>query len=96
VLVALLFQPYVEVLQSRANHLGGRSQSRKATSHRSNVALASPNECVSTESLPNCTKAKAIGSAVGVAISPDGVNVYASSAGESAVAAAVLKPVGTK
>jgi hypothetical protein len=41
--------------------------------------LASPNECVSTEALANCTKAKAIGHAIGVAISPDGSDLYASS-----------------
>ncbi len=49
--------------------------------------LVSPNECVSTEkSLPNCTEAKAVGGSVGLAISPDGANVYASSASENAVA----------
>lgn len=49
--------------------------------------LASPNECVSTEVLEHCTRAKGIGAAVGVAISPGGEDLYASSAGENSVAA---------
>jgi DNA-binding beta-propeller fold protein YncE len=49
--------------------------------------LASPNECVSTETLSGCTKAEGVGGPLGVAISPDGENVYATSANENAVAA---------
>lgn len=52
--------------------------------------LGSPNECVTTEkSLSGCTEAKEIGGAVGVAVSPDGSNVYVSSRelNKSAVAA---------
>ena len=50
--------------------------------------LASPNECVTTEkSFSGCTEVKEIGSPVGVAVSPDGTNVYVSSRGESSVAA---------
>lgn len=50
--------------------------------------LASPHECVSTEKLlPNCTEAKAVGRVAGVAISPGGANVYASSVSENDVAA---------
>lgn len=42
--------------------------------------LASPNECVTTEkSLSGCTEVKEIASPVGVAVSPDGSNVYVSS-----------------
>ncbi len=49
--------------------------------------LASPNECVSTEALTGCTEVKGTGGDVGVAVSPDGENVYASSEGQNAVAA---------
>ncbi len=49
--------------------------------------LAPPNECVSTEALTGCTEVKGTGGDVGVAVSPDGENVYASSEGQSAVAA---------
>jgi DNA-binding beta-propeller fold protein YncE len=52
--------------------------------------LASPNECVTTEkSLSGCTEVKEIESPVGVAVSPDGSNVYVSSraTNRSAVAA---------
>jgi DNA-binding beta-propeller fold protein YncE len=49
--------------------------------------LASPNKCVSSEALTGCQEAKAIGGAVGVAVSPDGENLYASSSGQSAVGA---------
>ncbi len=42
--------------------------------------LASPNECVTTEkSFSGCTEVKEIASPVGVAVSPDGSNVYVSS-----------------
>src|ERR1700722_15394480 len=42
--------------------------------------LASPNECVTTEkSISGCTEVKEIASPVGVAVSPDGSNVYVSS-----------------
>lgn len=52
--------------------------------------LAAPNECVTTEkSLSGCTEVKEIASPVGVAVSPDGSNVYVSSRStkKSAVAA---------
>jgi DNA-binding beta-propeller fold protein YncE len=50
--------------------------------------LVSPNECITTEkSLSGCTEAKEIGGAVGVAVSPDGANVYVSSRNENSVAA---------
>ncbi len=49
--------------------------------------LASPNECVSTETLSGCTKAEGVGGPLGVAISPGGENVYTTSANENAVAA---------
>jgi 6-phosphogluconolactonase (cycloisomerase 2 family) len=49
--------------------------------------LASPNECVSTEPLPGCEKAKSIGGPIGVAISPGGENLYVSGSGESSEAA---------
>jgi DNA-binding beta-propeller fold protein YncE len=48
--------------------------------------LASPNECVSLEAFTGCQQAKALGGTVGIAISPDGQNVYTASAGENAVA----------
>ncbi len=59
--------------------------------------LGTPNECVSTEkSLSGCTEAKEIASPVGVAVSPDGSNVYASSrsTNKSAVAAFARGPGG--
>jgi DNA-binding beta-propeller fold protein YncE len=49
--------------------------------------LASPNECVSSKALTGCQEVKEIGGAVGIAISPDGKNLYASSSGQSAVGA---------
>jgi 6-phosphogluconolactonase (cycloisomerase 2 family) len=49
--------------------------------------LASPNECVSSKTLANCREAKGIGGAVGIAVSPDSKNVYASSGGQSGVGA---------
>ncbi len=48
--------------------------------------LPAPHECVSAEALPGCEQAKALVGTVGVAISPDGQNVYTASAGENAVA----------
>jgi DNA-binding beta-propeller fold protein YncE len=49
--------------------------------------LASPNECVSTEALTGCEQVVKIGGALGVAISPDGADLYATGASEDAVAA---------
>jgi DNA-binding beta-propeller fold protein YncE len=49
-------------------------------------ALAANNECVSTETLAGCTKAKRVGGPLGLAISPDGEDVYAGSANENSVA----------
>ena len=49
--------------------------------------LASPNECVSTETLTGCQKVEEIGGAFGVAISAGGENLYVASANENAVAA---------
>ena len=49
--------------------------------------LASPNKCVSTETLTGCQKVEEIGGAFGVAISAGGENLYVASANENAVAA---------
>jgi DNA-binding beta-propeller fold protein YncE len=49
--------------------------------------LASPNECVSSKTLTGCQEAKGIGATVGIAVSPDGKNLYASSSGQSGVGA---------
>jgi sugar lactone lactonase YvrE len=50
--------------------------------------LAGPNECVMTESTKEgCSLGRGIAGALGVAISPDGDNLYASGSGESAEAA---------
>jgi DNA-binding beta-propeller fold protein YncE len=48
--------------------------------------LASPNACVSTESLSECQKVVGIAGAVGVAISPGGEDLYASGQSEGSVA----------
>jgi DNA-binding beta-propeller fold protein YncE len=49
--------------------------------------LASPNECISSETLAGCAKAERVGGPLGLAISPDGDEVYATSANENSVAA---------
>jgi DNA-binding beta-propeller fold protein YncE len=49
--------------------------------------LTAPNECVSSGPLTGCREAKAIGGALGVAVSPDGEDLYVSSGSENAVAA---------
>jgi DNA-binding beta-propeller fold protein YncE len=49
--------------------------------------LEAPNECVSATALTGCEKAEGIRGAVGVAISPDGTDLYISSQDEAAVAA---------
>lgn len=49
--------------------------------------LAGENECVTTETIPGCTKVVSVGLTRGVAISPDGENVYVGSASENGVAA---------
>ena len=49
--------------------------------------LAANNECVTTETITGCTKVSLVGLTRGVAISPDGANVYVGSAGENGVAA---------
>jgi DNA-binding beta-propeller fold protein YncE len=54
--------------------------------------LASPNECVSTETLTGCQEVKGINGAFGVAISPQGEDVYVAGAGENAVAAFERNP----
>ena len=54
--------------------------------------LASPNECVSTETLTGCQEVKGINGAFGVAISPHGEDVYVAGAGENAVAAFERNP----
>ncbi len=51
----------------------------KRTSSGALEQLPSPNECISTESLANCTSVTAIAHTLGVAVSPDGSNLYASS-----------------
>jgi DNA-binding beta-propeller fold protein YncE len=48
--------------------------------------LASPAECVSSEALTGCTQVKSVGGALGIAISPGGEDLYASSGNENAVA----------
>lgn len=54
--------------------------------------LASPNECVSTETLPGCQQVEEIGGAFGVAVSPGGEDLYVASANENAVAAFERNP----
>lgn len=49
--------------------------------------LAGNNHCITTQEIDGCTQVKGIGNTRGVAISPDGANVYVSSTIESAVAA---------
>ncbi len=49
--------------------------------------LAEPNACVTTETIGGCTKAISVGDSRGLAISPNGENLYVGSAGESGVAA---------
>jgi DNA-binding beta-propeller fold protein YncE len=49
--------------------------------------LASPNACVTTASLAGCSTVKAIGGTRGLAISPDGDDLYVSSTSEASVAA---------
>lgn len=49
--------------------------------------LGGKDACVTTETIVGCTTVKAVGNSRGVAISPDGENVYVGSAGENAVAA---------
>jgi DNA-binding beta-propeller fold protein YncE len=49
--------------------------------------LASPNECVSTEALAGCTQVERIGGPLGLAVSPGGEDLYATSANENSVAA---------
>ncbi len=49
--------------------------------------LAGPNACVSTAVIAECTQVKAIGGTRGLAISPDGEDLYVASTGESSVAA---------
>jgi DNA-binding beta-propeller fold protein YncE len=49
--------------------------------------LPANNECVSTETHSGCSEAKAIQGAVGLAISPDGKDLYVTSQNEAAVAA---------
>jgi len=48
--------------------------------------LGAPNECVSTEALSGCEQVKGVAGAVGLAISPDGSDLYASSQNNAAVA----------
>ena len=55
--------------------------------------LASPNECVMTEPVKEgCSPARGIAGTLGVAISRDGTNLYASGSGESAEAAFARAP----
>jgi DNA-binding beta-propeller fold protein YncE len=49
--------------------------------------LAAPNACVSTNTITGCSKAALTGDTRGVAVSPDGKDVYVGSAGENGVAA---------
>jgi DNA-binding beta-propeller fold protein YncE len=56
--------------------------------------LGGPNACVSSKVIAECTTVKApLSGPLGVAVSPDGSNVYATSSGEAAVAAFKREPL---
>ena len=61
---------------------------RHTTEHGALQQLATPNACVSSSVTrpPSCTAATSIGQPIGVAISPDGSDLYVGSVGDNAVA----------